>query len=329
MIQDCNHTGRKGVYHALVGDGRSSRRYSGQGYLLLILIVISTWGCQGSEVEGSGADLETAVRSVVAETGQEISVYYLDLSDGDSMLISPDLRMHAASTMKVPVMIQLYLDRDSGRLSLEDSLQVVTSFPSIADGSAYTLSADSDSDSTLYALEGTAVGYHRLIDLMITWSSNLATNILIQQVDPDRVTATMRDLGADSIQVRRGVEDTPAFSAGLSNTTTARDLGVIMAALARGQVGSQGTSDEMLEILSRQHWQTKIPALLPEGVRVAHKTGRITGISHDAAVVYPPDAPPYVLVILTRGFEDGEKADAVVARISRIIYDNHLQRHAE
>jgi beta-lactamase class A len=162
---------------------------------------------------------------------------------------------------------------------------------------------------------------------MITVSSNLATNILIEMADAERVTSSMRALGADSIVVLRGVEDGPAFEAGLSNTTTARDLGIIMSALGRGEVVSPTASEEMLEIMSRQQWRTKIPAGLPEGVRVAHKTGRITGISHDSGVVFPSGAPPYALVILTRGFEDPDRADGVAAEISRIVFDHHTRKY--
>ncbi len=270
--------------------------------------------------------LKSSIDSLIAASGQEIAVYYNDLQGADSLLIRPDLRMHAASTMKVPVMIQLFLDRDAGLISFDDSLEVVTTFNSIVDGSPYPLRVEDDSDSTLYAMEGQRVGYRQLVELMITYSSNLATNILIEKADPRRVTASMRALGADSIEVLRGVEDGPAFRAGLSNTTTARDLGIIMSALARGEVGTPESGREMLEILGRQHWRTKIPALLPEGTRVAHKTGRITGISHDCGIVFPDGASPYVVVILTRGFEDGEEADAQAARISRMLYDYHLSK---
>ena len=127
--------------------------------------------------------------------------------------------------------------------------------------------------------------------------------------------------------VLRGVEDGPAFEAGLSNTTTARDLGIIMSALGRGEVVSAEASEEMLEIMSRQQWRTKIPAGLPEGVRVAHKTGRITGISHDSGVVFPSGAPPYALVILTRGFEDPDRADGVAAEISRVVFEHHTGKY--
>jgi len=293
--------------------------------LLLLFLAIPLSGC-GSSSEAALQELGSRIQALIQESGAEVSVYYRDLDGSDSLLVAPDVRMHAASTMKVPVMIQLFLDRDAGILSLDDSLEVTTTFSSIVDGSPYALTPESDSDSTLYGLQGSLMGYRDLIELMITVSSNLATNILIQQADPERVTATMRGLGADSIQVLRGVEDGPAFAAGLSNTTTARDLGVIMSGLGRGEVGSPESGAEMLEIMFRQAFRTKIPALLPEGTRVAHKTGSITGISHDSGIVYPAGASPYALVVLTRGLTDGNAAEDLTARISRLVYDYHVSR---
>ena len=271
--------------------------------------------------------LQNQVEAIAGGSGGEVALYYQNLGAPDSLLIRPDERMHAASTMKVPVMIQLFADREAGLLDLDQTLTVRTTFSSIVDGSSYSLFPGSDTDTTLYLAEGEEVTYRHLIELMITVSSNLATNILIEVADAERVTSSMRALGADSIEVLRGVEDGPAFEAGLSNTTTARDLGIIMSAMGRGEVVSPKASEEMLDIMSRQKWRTKIPAKLPEGVRVAHKTGRINGISHDSGVVFPHEAPPYVLVILTRGFEDPDRADGVAAEISRIVFDHHTRKH--
>lgn len=269
--------------------------------------------------------VENLVDSLGRAHEAEISVYYRSPERGDSILIRPDVRMHAASTMKVPVLLQLYLDQEAGRLDLDDFLIVETSFRSIADGSRYELDRGSDSDSTLYARAGEKVALRELADLMITRSSNLATNLLIREVDAGRVTTTMRRLGADSMEVLRGVEDIPAFEAGLNNRTTARDLGVLFRALIAGTVASDASRDEMIGILERQRFRDKIPAGLPAGVRVANKTGWITGISHDAAVVYPPADPPYVLVVLTRGIQDQDEAAGVVAEVSRQVWRYHTR----
>lgn len=296
---------------------------------MTLAMAFTSTSCGPERAEPPPQSLRGEIEGLVEASGAEVAVYYADLEGPDSLLLSPDLRMHAASTMKVPVMMQLFLDRDAGLISLEDSLEVKTTFRSIVDGSAYSLTSESDSEMDLYNLEGQYVSYRDLIELMITVSSNLATNILIEVADAERVTSTMRALGADSILVLRGVEDGPAFRAGLSNTTTVRDLGVIMSALGRRQVGSEDSAEEMLEVLGRQQWRTKIPAMLPESTRVAHKTGRITAISHDAGIVFPESASPYVLVVLTRGFDDPEEADRLAARISRTVYDFHIGGEGE
>ncbi len=300
------------------------RRWPARSSWLFVLVMsLAQSGCSGPENQGAEM-IRAELEHLIAQAGGEVAVYYRDMDSPDSILISPDLRMHAASTMKVPVMIQLFQDRENGLLSLDDTLTVHTTFASIVDGSIYALSQGDDSDASLYLMEGRQVTYRHLVELMITVSSNLATNILMEVAEGERVTALMRTLGADSIVVLRGVEDGPAFRAGLSNTTTARDLGIILGALGRGEAVSGQASGEMLEIMGRQQWRTKIPAGVPAGVRVAHKTGSITGISHDAGIVFPPGDSPYVLVILTRGFEEQEVADALAARISRRIFEYHV-----
>lgn len=275
------------------------------------------------------AALADTVAALVAASGAEVGVYYRGLATGgDSLALNADTRMHAASTMKVPVMMRLFLDQAEGLRSLDDSVEVTRTFRSIVDGSPFELPMDSDSDTTYYGRVGERVPLRDLVERMITWSSNLATNIVIQEAGAERVTAMLRELGADSMEVLRGVEDTKAFQAGLSNTATARDLGVVMAQVARGERFSDRERAEMLAILERQHFRENIPAGLPEGTRVANKTGWITAHNHDAAVVFPEGAPPYVLAVMVRGIEEQEEAAALVASVSRVVWDHHLARHA-
>ena len=262
---------------------------------------------------------EAIERRLRAEPGT-VSVAFLDLGSGGSAFRDPDRRFHAASTMKVPVLIQLARDVDSGRTRWNDSVPVRNSFRSIVDGSPFTLDPADDSDSSLYTLEGRPVSQRRLAELMIERSSNLATNLLIARLDASRVNATAHALCADSIEVRRGVEDGKAFEKGLSNTTTARDLAVLLAAIATDRAASPAASREILRMLLAQEFNEGIPAGLPPGTRVAHKTGSITALLHDAAIVYPPGRPPYVLVVLTRGYPKQEDAARLIADISRIVY---------
>jgi beta-lactamase class A len=222
--------------------------------------------------------------------------------------------------MKVPVMIELFRRATTGSFRMNQGLLLVNQFGSIVDGSPYALDVNSDSDSTLYHRVGERVPVDTLLRLMITRSSNFATNTLITLVGADAVTQTMRSLGAQRIQVLRGVEDGKAFEKGLNNTTTARDMAIILRAIDDGRAASPGATREMLAILLAQEFNDKIPAGLPPGTRVAHKTGEITAVSHDAAIVYPPGRQPYVLVVLTRGITDGTKSSKLIADISSMVY---------
>jgi beta-lactamase class A len=274
-------------------------------------------GCGGGDL----ASLRDAIEQRVASSGAgTVGVYFKDLGSGDSVLLDADARVHAASMMKVPVMIQLFRDQDAGLVRMDDSVAITKTFRSIVDGSPYDLDAPDDSDTTLYRRVGERESIRYLLDRMIVVSSNLATNILIERVGADRTQATMRELGADSIAVLRGVEDTKAYEAGLNNTTTARDLGVIFSAITAGRAASPDACREMIAILERQEFNEGIPAGVPSDVRVAHKTGWITGIRHDGGIVTLPDGRRYVLVVLTRGIENVASADSLIADLARLSY---------
>ncbi len=163
---------------------------------------------------------------------------------------------------------------------------------------------------------------------MITRSSNLATNALIELVGAKNADATAHQLGATNIRVLRGVEDTPAFRAGMNNTTTARDLAVLLEAIETGRAASRRSCDSMRDILSRQEFNDEIPAGLPPGTNVAHKTGWIAGVLHDAAIVYPQNRKPYVLVVLTRDIPDEKVARSLIADVSRIVWTNTVATSA-
>src|SRR5438445_4232673 len=269
--------------------------------------------------------LKARVQARILQTpARAVGLYYRDLTTGDSLTVGSDVRFHAASTMKVPVMIQLFRDRDAGLLSLDDSVTITNTFRSIVDSSPYLLDVTDDSDSSLYKRLGQRASIRELIELMETVSSNLATNLLITRVDAKRANATAHALGADSILVLRGVEDGKAYRAGLNNTTTARDLAMLLAAISNGTAASAASCREMLAILAKQQFNEGIPAGLPPGTWVYHKTGWIGQVVyHDAALVEPVGARGrrYVLVVLTGGIQKDEDAHALVRDVSRLVFD--------
>lgn len=260
---------------------------------------------------------------IAATPDAVVGVAFRDLASGAELFVNADESFHAASTMKVPVMIEAFRQIDAGRLRIDQGILLVNQFGSIVDGSPYSLDPADDSDSALYRRVGERVSIRELVDRMITRSSNLATNAVIAVIGAERANATAHALGARGMKVLRGVEDTKAFEAGRNNTTSARDLAALLAALERGDAASPASTDSMRSILLRQEFNDRIPAGLPPGTRVAHKTGEITAVAHDAAIVYPSGGrTPYVLVILTRGIRDAKISAALAADISRIVYEH-------
>jgi len=273
-------------------------------------------------VQNSGRDtsqLQDQLRRIIASSGAEVAVAYRTLDGKSELLLDADKTFHAASTMKVPVMIELFRQVQTGALSLDESLPIRNQFRSIIDGSPYALSEGDDSDSAVYAAVGKSLTLGKLCELMITVSSNFAANLLIERLGVDNIRRTVTSLGADGMQVLRGVEDQKAFDKGMNNTTTARGLMVLLDKLAHGSAVGPDADKKMIDILGRQQFNDAIPAGVPAGIAVAHKTGNITRIHHDAAIVLAPR--PYILVVLVRGIEDQKKSAALIADLSRAIYE--------
>ena len=267
--------------------------------------------------------IEAEARALAEEGGDgealRVAVAFRDISTAHRVGILEDRPFHAASTMKVPVLYELYRQHDDRRLDVGDPVRVRNTFRSVHDGSPYTLESDADTE-LLEALGGTLPA-RRLAHGMITVSSNLATNILLEELGPEAVQARMDHLGAGEMRVRRGVSDIPAFEAGYSNETTARGLLRVMELVAGCVELSRPVCDEVHGILEDQVYRSEIPAGLPAGTRVGNKTGSITRIRHDAAIVHREGRSPYLLVILTEGFDDGDRASTLMADLSRIVWE--------
>jgi len=271
----------------------------------------------GQKLDAVQRDIESIVKSVQGT----FAVAFESLDGKGQLFLNEKVMFHAASTMKTPVVIEVYRQSKEGRFSLDDSIVVRNAFKSIVDGSSYQLDPKDDSDDSMYKKLGAKSSIRELIRQMITVSSNLATNLLMDLVEARKVTATMRSLGASDIEVLRGVEDGKAFEKGLNNRTSAFDLLTIMKAISRGEAVDSAASTEVLEILLNQKFNELIPALLPPDVRVAHKTGNITGVEHDSGIVLLPDGRRYVLVILSKDLKDVDSGKKAIALVSRRIYD--------
>jgi beta-lactamase class A len=286
---------------------------------LLAFLAVTQFASCSSRL--SPDDLKRRIQDTLAKYPGVFAVAFKDLATGKEILINEKTVFHAASTMKVPVMIEVYKQAAAGKFALSDSIMIRNSFRSIVDSSEFTLEPNDDSEQGLYQQAGSKQPLSYLVYNMIIRSSNLATNMVIALVGAPNVTQTMRALGAGDIQVLRGVEDNKAFEKGLNNTTTAYDLMLIFENIAQGKAVDQAASEAMIKILLDQQFNDIIPARLPKDVKVAHKTGEISGVRHDAGIVFLPDGRKYVLVLLSKEVKDVPAAVEAMAEVSKMVYE--------
>ncbi len=284
-------------------------------FLLVFLIPAPGFGQHLSK------DLQQKIAEMLSVQKGVYAVACKDLTSGESLLINANESFHAASTMKTPVMVEVFKQASEGRFNLSDSITIKNEFKSIVDGSLYSQDSVNDSSRELYKHIGDKMAIHDLVYDMIIASSNFATNLVIDLVDPKNVMTTMRQLGAKDILVLRGVEDAKAFQKGLNNTVTAFDLMLIFEQMASGKLINQDACDDMIKILLDQKFNSMIPAKLPTNVKVAHKTGSIARVQHDSGIVFLPDGRKYVLVLLSKEWDDKAVNTELLAVISKTIWE--------
>jgi aminopeptidase N len=270
----------------------------------------------------SQSELKAAIEREFSRQKGTFFLAFRDLKKPQTAIfINEKTTLHPASTMKTPVMLEVYKQASAGKFKLSDSIRLHNQFKSIVDGSPYSLTEDDDSEFGLYARLGSKASIDEVVYAMITRSSNLATNLLIELVDPKQINQSLNQLGIKDLVVMRGVEDDKAFAKGLNNRTNAFDLLLLFEKLGQKTALDPISCEKMLQVLREQHFNDAIPAQLPASVAVAHKTGWITRHRHDSGLVELPDGRKYGLVILSKDWESDEQTRRTMARVSEWIYE--------
>jgi beta-lactamase class A len=232
-----------------------------------------------------------------------------------------DRWFHAASTIKVAILVGVYASIHHGWLVPQSRLHVRNRFFGAVDGAPFRVLSDRDANSDVHDAIGKMMRVSELALHMIATSSNLATNLLLELVGLETVQRSLDELHIDGIDIRRGVEDERAFELGINNRVTADGLTQLLRVIAEERAFSPELSRDMLEILHAQEFRNGIPARLPRAVRVAHKTGDISTVAHDAGVVYPEGRKPYVIAVLTEWAPETSGRSATIAEVSHVVYD--------
>ena len=271
------------------------------------------------EPEKSETLRQTCARIMSESKAVAYAVALVDYENGFRFAINAERRFHAASTIKVAILLAICKAIDDGRVRPNDTLHVRNRFLSAIDQTPFRLEAESDGYPELYQLIGCTAKISDLTEWMIVSSSNLATNLLLDYITVEQASTILRDAGVNGVDLRRGVDDTKAHEENLNNETTAQGLLDLFAAL-RGNFLSKASRDLAINILLQQRFKSMIPAPLPAHASVAHKTGEISTACHDAGIVYLPEREPYILVVLTEvAAETNGRRDAI-AKISEAVF---------
>ncbi len=279
----------------------------------LILITLCSMQYDSKKV------LEDKINAELKNLQGDFAIAFYDFKTKESLSINVNEVFHAASTMKTPVMMEVMHQVSQGKFKLSDEIILRNEFKSIIDGSLYSMELSVDSDESLYPKINKKVKIEDLVYQMITKSSNLATNVLIDKVGATSVMDYLKELKIYDVKVLRGVEDSKAFKAGKNNTTTAAGLRDLFIALETSS--KVKNKPKMKAILLDQYYNEMIPALLPKDVKVAHKTGNVTGVEHDSGIVYLPNGRKYVLILLSKNQKDTKPGVEAFAKISKLVYD--------
>jgi beta-lactamase class A len=251
---------------------------------------------------------------------EELGIAFWDAQTTIQWSYNADHYFHAASTMKLAVLLGVFRQIGRGELALDAPVHVRNRFTSIVNQEPFMLDLGRDADPDVYGHLGKTLTVRELAYWMITKSSNLATNLLVDVVSIATIQHALDELEIDGVRILRGVEDQAAFDAGLNNEVTANGLLKMLRVIAEGKAYSEEASHEMLTIMLDQQYRSGIPAGLPKAARVAHKTGNISTVHHDAGIVFLENRKPYALVILTQFSADKARSSAV-ADVSRDVYN--------
>jgi len=257
--------------------------------------------------------------------GGTIAVSVFDGLSGRSWGYHEDRWFHAASTIKIAIMAAVYDAIDAGRFTPHSRAHVRNYFRGATDGLPFRVQASRDAGADVYAALGRTMKIVDLVRHMIGTSSNLATNLVLDLVGLEAARSALASRAIDGIDLRRGVEDEAAFQAGCNNMVTAGGLVRLLRVIHDGTAFTPESTQAMLDALLDQRFAGAIGPGLPDQVRaaarVAHKTGDISTVSHDAGIVFLPGRPPYFVALLAESSGDGSDRTAAITAASRAVYE--------
>lgn len=251
--------------------------------------------------------LTTEIEKVIGSMDGVMGVAIKDLTTGEEILINDGLTFPTGSSIKIPILIELYRQAAEGKYKLTDQRRMERA-DKVPGGGVIQFFTEGTSQLSLSDLGV----------LMIVLSDNTATNMLIDQTGIANVNATLDAAGLRQIRLRRKMIDTAASARGDENTATPREAMALMEKLYRGEIVNKTLSEDILKVLKLRK-SSSIPKLLPGNVEIANKPGGIEGVACDWGIVYVPNRP-FAIAVMTNYL--GENDDDPIARVAKLAYDH-------
>jgi len=255
---------------------------------------------------------------------QTMAVSFYDWETATAWSLRGERWFHAASTIKVAILVAAVDAIAAGRFEWESWVHVRNRFASRVDGAPFRIPRDRDADAVVHGEIGKLMRVRDLAERMIVSSSNLATNLLLDLVGVREAREAIERLGLSGIDVVRGVEDGRAHEAGIDNRVTADGLLALLRLLHEPRGLAAADATQVVEVLGRQELTGALKLGLPESVRgrarVAHKTGEISTAAHDAGLVFLPDRRPFALVVLSEWPAGSDSRQAALGGVVDAVY---------
>ncbi|MCL5773481.1 MAG: class A beta-lactamase-related serine hydrolase [Firmicutes bacterium] len=252
-------------------------------------------------------EIEKLVKEASKSFPGKAGIVFYDILENKVIGSNTKEEFEAASLIKIPILIEYFRQVKAGKLSPGESVVIKNSMKAGGSGSIKNLP------------EGSSVSYEELAGLMITKSDNTAADILINKLGMKNINSIAIELGCSATFLKRTIWDFAAIDRGMDNTATPEDMMILLRAIYEGKAVDEASSASMINILKRQENRKMIPAYLPEGVEVAHKTGELNGILHDCGIIYMEKCP-YILCLLGKNIKNKDEARKFWADFSLRIY---------
>lgn len=291
-----------------------------------VLFSFLYWGCGMSMNVYAATNIsENALSDLIEKNIQNkpghFAVYAAQIGKDPTVCINCDDFINAASTIKLAVIDAAYNAIKNGKLHLDDKIVSHNRFHSLVGENYFSLDQKEDSYDSLYTQIGKPVTVSELLRVMIQYSSNLATNLLIEKLGVYYIRDVLKKQDIQGVIFGRMIEDFDANDQDIKNLVTARGLGNFLQKLANGQIVGSEESQSIIRIMLGQKFNDIIPPLLPKNTLVAHKTGWVNGVRNDAAIITLPNNKKYILVMLSKNLPSEEKGIKTMNIISKEVYD--------